>query len=1504
MADKIIDVKITQRTDTESNWKSKNPVLLKNEHAYTSGTGKYKIGDGTKKWSELIYYEALNTVDKTKLDGIAEGANKTVVDSTLSDTSTNPVQNKVVNTALAGKSNTNHTHDLSAMINTLGTGTSTPTDNDYYVSQYVGGGTTTTSYHRRPMSALWNYIKGKLATVATSGSYNDLSNKPKIPTVGNGTVTIKQAGTTKGTFTMNQSGATTVELTDNNTWRGVQDNLTSSATDQSLSAKQGKVLNEKIDAVQVGGRNLLKGSHATAVNYSYPSSSCKDWCTFTTTVPLNGSTYTLSFWAKSTVADDKIRVHFYNPSNITSVKGSQGQTGTATDGLCDFILTTTLTKYWVTYTIPAGGGSTRTVIIPRIYAASGTGTITIQWEKVEEGDKATAWTPAPEDVDAKISNTAAKYLPLTGGTLTGGLSIKGNAGDKPLRVRGIAGWDGTNDGPLYLQYNVNQPVVFGNTGTYNISSDGGTYSGTSAQTRSLKLLSSTRAASANYDLTSSTYQGKVTYSLATSTMTTGKPPVDAHMLTFGWDSSGWGAQLAIGNRANNHLYVRGSNSVTADGKVSSVWDDSWRTVLDSNNYNSYAPTKTGGGASGTWGISVTGNAATATKLAAARTVSGGTDITLSFNYDGSANSAATIGYYSCKSILGNKNNYPYHRFAKLDKIVTSYTDKSTTLYISQDYYGGGFGIAILLLRTNNTSQVSTAEIRWLVRSGLPADCLQIGLYNVYGQTYADAFFKHTGTYSNTIIRAIASGSRGTINRTWVLNDSEEVYNTTDTDKLTSTEVYTSINEAATKLHGQEYISTIIAKDSGSVNQANQVDWSGVQNQPNYAGSSSKGGSANSAVKLDSSAGSALQPIYFSSGKPTACTYSLAKSVPSDAKFTDTIYTHPAYTAKANGMYKISVDNKGHVNVANVVTKADITGLGISGSEHTHDDRYYTESEMNAKLDGKSNTNHKHSSIKDVNDSKDISFAYSKSGMNYADCTWIAAWNGYELRAINKSHFAAAGHTHDSRYYTEDEVNTKLNSYLPLSGGTLTGLLTATGGVQLTNGGTWWLGGKTVTDCIVGTKHNADSYYPVIRVDGYSGHVANFGGIGDKIGFYGYKADRTVNGNDWYTEWDMSTGNLSTSGTFYAGNVIETGGEYSSRKDSLYWRFGAGAGTGDSNKFGFWHSSKGTMAWISSDGEVCANKFSAGYTPPYGNSFGCSNWFRSSGNTGWFNATYGGGIYMIDSSWVRTYGDKNFYCSQTIAGQKGVQAYAMDDGGAHFRAVNGDYGFMIRNDGSNSWFLITASGSPYGTWNKTPVHIENSTGKFYVDSNAYMADLYSKDLSGDGTWRRPINSAGGSGNQIGYISSRSSNIGVVAQWGGASFSVKQINVSSSDIRLKANISSTTTQALPLINQIKMRQFTWKDTGERQKIGVVADELELLDPRLVEGGGYDEEGRMNVKCINTFYLTGYLTKGIQELSLENTQLKQENKEIKAQLKQLQNAVQEAYVQIGKLQKQGGN
>ena len=73
--------------------------------------GKYLRGDGTYGTpTNTTYSDATQTAhglmpvsDKKKLDGIAEGANKTTVDSELSNTSTNPVQNKAVQAELTKK---------------------------------------------------------------------------------------------------------------------------------------------------------------------------------------------------------------------------------------------------------------------------------------------------------------------------------------------------------------------------------------------------------------------------------------------------------------------------------------------------------------------------------------------------------------------------------------------------------------------------------------------------------------------------------------------------------------------------------------------------------------------------------------------------------------------------------------------------------------------------------------------------------------------------------------------------------------------------------------------------------------------------------------------------------------------------------------------------------------------------------------------------------------------------------------------------------------------------------------------------------------------------------------------------------------------------------------------------------------------------------------------------------------------------------------------------------
>nr|DAD92507.1 MAG TPA: tail protein [Myoviridae sp. ct5Tq8] len=289
------------------------------------------------------------------------------------------------------------------------------------------------------------------------------------------------------------------------------------------------------EGIVVGGRNLLVGTHKSPITYTYPTSGYADKCSWKTTVLLNGSVYTLSFWAKSSVNGDKIRVHFYNPSNIISVVGSQGQRSTAIDGLCDFVLTTTMTKYWVTYTIPKGGNSTRSVIIPRLgLDVTGTGTLTFQWEKLEEGNMATDWTPAPEDY---VSFVDVEYYLSTSATSLSGGSWSTTA---PTWVNGKYMWSRTvtTDGAGNRTYSPNQNgvCIAGAQGATGAKGDKGDTGGTGATGKGVKSIveqyyKSTSATAMSGGSWSTTYPGwenskyiwtrsVITYTDKTTTTTT------------------------------------------------------------------------------------------------------------------------------------------------------------------------------------------------------------------------------------------------------------------------------------------------------------------------------------------------------------------------------------------------------------------------------------------------------------------------------------------------------------------------------------------------------------------------------------------------------------------------------------------------------------------------------------------------------------------------------------------------------------------------------------------------------------------------------------------------------------------------------------------------------------------------------------------------------------------------------------------------------------------------
>ena len=105
--------------------------------------------------------------------------------------------------------------------------------------------------------------------VACGYNFTNYALTSQIPSVGNGTVTIKQAGTTKGTFTMNQSGNTTIELTDNNT--------TYTVGSGTITMQKNGVGIGSFNVNQTGGTTINVPS-AVIVSSSQPSAStCYLW---------------------------------------------------------------------------------------------------------------------------------------------------------------------------------------------------------------------------------------------------------------------------------------------------------------------------------------------------------------------------------------------------------------------------------------------------------------------------------------------------------------------------------------------------------------------------------------------------------------------------------------------------------------------------------------------------------------------------------------------------------------------------------------------------------------------------------------------------------------------------------------------------------------------------------------------------------------------------------------------------------------------------------------------------------------------------------------------------------------------------------------------------------------------------------------------------------------------------------------------------------------------------
>lgn len=190
------------------------------------------------------------------------------------------------------------------------------------------------------------------------------------------------------------------------------------------------------------------------------------------------------------------------------------------------------------------------------------------------------------------------------------------------------------------------------------------------------------------------------------------------------------------------------------------------------------------------------------------------------------------------------------------------------------------------------------------------------------------------------------------------------------------------------------------------------------------------------------------------------------------------------------------------------------------------------------------------------------------------------------------------------------------------------------------------------------------------------------------------------------------------------------------------------------------------------------------------------------------------------------------------------------------------------------------------------------GGAYVQGSFFFEDSEQTDERSP-VRRRPIATLGTVGKKVAFIgcgqtqtggtdigTSYKNYIEVRGQFTGAKNFVTSKFYSGSapsDIRLKENIEASETDALETVNRMKVRQFDWKERmgGWHQNIGFVADELEEIDPNLALGGGYDENGEMDIKQINSPYLLNYAIKAIQELSAKVEAQEKRIKELERRL-----------------------
>ena len=206
---------------------------------------------------------------------------------------------------------------------------------------------------------------------------------------------------------------------------------------------------------------------------------------------------------------------------------------------------------------------------------------------------------------------------------------------------------------------------------------------------------------------------------------------------------------------------------------------------------------------------------------------------------------------------------------------------------------------------------------------------------------------------------------------------------------------------------------------------------------------------------------------------------------------------------------------------------------------------------------------------------------------------------------------------------------------------------------------------------------ARGYKPNVDNGSANWYTQIMGNTDDKIRYR-----TSTNGSGW-TSWKtlLSTADLQNINVASATNTYHLYINYANTWSTWYWAGQGGQpswlwGSNDGTNMYVWNpsnfsvkyaTSAGSVAWANVTGKptipnptnyywanIKVSASSNTKTQPSVNTIYANNWFRSQGDSGWYNESYGGGIWMNDSSWIRTFGGKGFYCDNQIYSSNSIR----------------------------------------------------------------------------------------------------------------------------------------------------------------------------------------------------------------------------------------------------------